>query len=167
MEAFSFQPLALEDRMPVIDVYNYFIKKSFAAYPVETVDYTYFDYFIQIIGDFPAYSIKTLAGKLIGFTFLHPYRPIVTFNSTAEITYFILPEYTAMGLGSQALKLLLGDAAKRGINRILASISSLNEQSIQFHKKNGFVECGRFPGIGKKFSEQFDVVWMIKILQDV
>ena len=159
-----FYPLTQNDRIAVIDIYNLFIKKSYAAYPSDTVGYSYFDYFLKLIGNYPAYTIKTDLGITVGFAFLHPYRPINTFHDTAEITYFIIPEYTNQGLGTLALKILVDDAAKRNINKILASISSLNEQSINFHLKEGFVECGRFPGIGTKFNQTFDVVWMIKIL---
>lgn len=166
MDGYLFKPLAMTDRKAVIDIYNYFIRKSYAAYPVEPVDYNYFDYFIQLIGDYPAYTIRSTGAKVVGFAFLHPYRMISTFRSTAEITYFILPEFTGRGLGSQALDLLIQEAGQRGIKRVLASISSLNEQSLKFHLKNGFVECGRFPEIGCKFNEPFDVVWMIKLIQD-
>jgi L-amino acid N-acyltransferase YncA len=159
---YHFRNLLIQDRNQVIDVYNYFIMKSFAAYPAETVDYDYFDYFLQIIGDYPAYTITMDNERIIGFAFLHPYRPISTFFETAEITYFILPEYTGCGIGSKVLERLLADARKRGIKKIMASICSLNQQSIQFHEKHKFTECGRFPGIGKKFGEYFDVVYMIR-----
>jgi phosphinothricin acetyltransferase len=49
-----------------------------------------------------------------------------------------------------------------GIVTVLASISSLNQSSLAFHKKNGFVECGRFVGIGRKMGTGFNVFWMQK-----
>jgi len=51
-----------------------------------------------------------------------------------------------------------------GIKNILASITSENKQSIAFHKRNGFSQCGQFPQIGKKFNTPFDIIWMIKKL---
>jgi len=36
---------------------------------------------------------------------------------------------------------------------------------IEFHLKNGFRECGRFMKVGRKFGEDFDVVWMQKQLE--
>ncbi|MGD0951544.1 MAG: hypothetical protein ABR985_03985 [Methanotrichaceae archaeon] len=51
-----------------------------------------------------------------------------------------------------------------GIVTVLASISSLNQASLAFHKKNGFVECGRFVGIGRKMGKGFDVVWMQRMV---
>jgi phosphinothricin acetyltransferase len=163
--SYKFRPLKSDDRKPVIDIYNYFIRKSFAAYPSETVEYAYYNHFLHLIGDYPSYKILSNDDTIIGFAFLHPYRPIKTFHETAEITYFILPEYTRSGIGGRVLESLISDAHNRGISKILASISSLNEQSLEFHKKHSFTECGRLPLIGKKFGRSFDVVYMIRNLQ--
>ncbi|MEW6616706.1 MAG: hypothetical protein AB1401_14730 [Thermodesulfobacteriota bacterium] len=35
---------------------------------------------------------------------------------------------------------------------------------MNFHKKNGFIECGRFKNICKKKNKIFDVVYMQKML---
>lgn len=32
--------------------------------------------------------------------------------------------------------------------------------SLAFHRKHGFEDCGRFKGVGRKFGEDFDIVWM-------
>ena len=55
-------------------------------------------------------------------------------------------------------------AIEKGITNILANISSLNPRSIEFHQKNGFIECGRFKKVGKKNGKEFDTVWMQKML---
>jgi len=65
-------------------------------------------------------------------------------------------------VGKAALRLLEQEGKKIGIKYLLASISSYNEQSLYFHKKNGFIECGRFINIAKKKEINFDVVWMEK-----
>jgi len=59
---------------------------------------------------------------------------------------------------------LLQEAKEKGISSILAGISSLNSVSLAFHKKRGFQECGRFQKIGRKWGQDFDVVWMQKII---
>ena len=51
-----------------------------------------------------------------------------------------------------------------GIDNFVANVCSLNEDSLRFHLKNGFVECGRLKRVGKKFDTDFDIVWMQKYL---
>jgi phosphinothricin acetyltransferase len=75
-----------------------------------------------------------------------------------------MPEHTRKGIGEAILDYFVEEAKKRGIDSILASISSLNELSIDFHLKNGFKECGRFLQIGRKRGRDFDLIWMQKML---
>ncbi|MHB9068679.1 MAG: GNAT family N-acetyltransferase, partial [Pirellulaceae bacterium] len=83
-----------------------------------------------------------------------------TLSRTAEVTYFISPEFTKRGIGTALLKRLSDEAILRGIDLLVASISSKNEESIAFHRKNGFRECGRFERAGRKNEQDFDIVWM-------
>jgi len=109
---------------------------------------------------YPRIAIKSVAGELVGFALLRPYSPIPTFRQTAEISCFIKPGSKRNGLGSSALRYLVAEAGKIGIETILASVSSLNEPSINFHLKNGFLKCGTLSKVGKKMGRTFDVVWL-------
>ena len=113
---------------------------------------------------YPTITVKDEIGEILGFGMLRAHNPIPTFSQTAEITYFIKPEYTSRGIGSKMLNHLVNEAKQKGISSILASISSLNEGSINFHRKNGFIECGRFKNVGRKKGQVFDTVWMQKML---
>lgn len=157
---FHFEPLSEEHRQPVIDLFNHYIVHSHAAFPERPVSYDFFTRFLEITQGYLAIVVKDALEKVVGFAFLRPYHPAETFRRTAEITYFILPDYTRRGLGTAILEKLISAAKEKGIASILASISSRNEASLHFHYRAGFRECGRFPQIGTKFGEDFDVVWM-------
>ena len=62
------------------------------------------------------------------------------------------------------LKHLIEGAREIGVDNLLASISSLNGESLAFHRKYGFVECGRFRDVGRKRGRPFDVIWMQRAL---
>jgi phosphinothricin acetyltransferase len=113
---------------------------------------------------YPFYVIETPEKQVVGFGLIHRYHPAKTFNRVAELSYFISPSHTRKGLGTKLLSLLIDKAAGMGIDTLLASISSLNQLSVDFHKKNGFVECGRFICVGRKFGHDFDMIWMQKHL---
>ncbi len=149
-------------RGEVVDIYNYFVENSYAAYPDEALGYEIFDYFRKISSGYPAVVAKDADGETVGFAFMSAFFPVRTFERTAAITYFIKPEHTRQGLGRTILERFEKSAAGMGIEWILAHISSLNEESLGFHRKNGFEECGRFRDVGKKFGRIFDVVWMQK-----
>ena len=126
--------------------------------------YQAFDMLLQMAHGLPTATIKDEGGNTLGFAMLRPHNPMPTFSRTAEVTAFMHPDHTGKGLGKQLLDSLEQGAAEQGIATLLASISSLNPGSIAFHKKNGFVECGRFSNVGKKKGQLFDTVWMQKAL---
>jgi phosphinothricin acetyltransferase len=164
MASYTFENMSEEHRESVTEIFNHYIINSMAAYPHEPVSKMFFDRFLDMTHGHPALVIIDETGWTVGFAFFHPYRPDPSFRHTAEITCFILPDHTGKGLGTTVLKKLSLMGRKQGIKILLANISSLNPGSIHFHLKNGFRECGRFRGIGKKFDHVFDVVWMQKDL---
>jgi len=159
---FRFEPMTEEHRKPVVDIFNYYVENSFAAYPEGKVGYESFDRFLGMAKGYPAVVVKSEAGEIAGFAFLHPYYPLNTFQRTAEITYFFRPENARKGLGRAVLDQFILEARGMGIDRLVASISSRNEASLAFHRKQGFVECARFKEVGRKFGQSFDLVWMLK-----
>jgi len=162
---YRFESMKPDHRKPVIDIYNHYIEKSWAAYPDEPVGYALFDRFLDMTRGYPSLVVQTDSGDVVGFAFLRAFLPAATFRRTVEITYFILPEHTHQGLGGKILECFERDAEESGVDNLLASISSRNPLSLDFHRKHGFVECGRLRSVGRKFGEDFDVVWMQKIIR--
>ncbi len=161
-EAYVFSTISAEDCKEIVDIFNYYIEHSYAAYPEQRVSVDFCAMMMAQCSRYPSVTIKTQDGKIVGFGFLHAHNPMPAFSRTAEITYFIRPEMTGKGIGSQMLALLETSAKKCNISVILANISSKNTGSIRFHQKNGFIECGRFRNVGEKKNELFDTVWMQK-----
>ena len=159
----SISPITAEDRVALIDVFNYYVVHSFAAFPEAPLPYEAFDMLMKMAEGYPTAAVKD-NGLLVGFGLLRPHHPMPAFARTAEITYFIMPEFTGKGIGKRLLDHLEAEGKKRGISCLLACISSLNPGSINFHLKNGFVECGRFRNVGRKKGQDFDTVWMQKMI---
>jgi L-amino acid N-acyltransferase YncA len=161
---YTLSPLTENDRTAVIDLFNYYIETSFAAYPEHPVSYKYFDLMMTKARGYPSIAIRDSEGSLVGFSMLHFLYPLSVFAHTAEITTFLRPQDTGKGLGSQILQFLEDEGKKRGISCLLISISSRNEGSIRQARMNGFIECGRFRDVGKKKGVLFDMVWMEKMI---
>ena len=159
----TFEQMSDDHRIEIIDIFNFYILNSYSAYPEEKVSYDYYDKFLEMTVNFPAFAIK-LNDKIVGFCLLSSYNPLSTFNETAVITYFIDKDHTGKGIGKIALNKLETEARRKGIKNILANIASINEESLVFHSKNGFKKCGEFQGIIQKNNRQFDIIWMQKRL---
>lgn len=161
---FSIRYVRDTDRQAVTDVFNYFVENSFAAYPTSKVSPVFYDHIARNRSNYPFYVIEDGCHRVVGFGLLQPHHPADGLRRTGELTYFLLPEASRQGIGSRLLGLFEDAARLMGIDTVVASVSSLNNVSIGFHRKHGFVECGRLRKVGFKFEEDFDVVWFQKFL---
>jgi len=157
-------PIVHEDRQAVMDIFNHYILHSFAAYREEEVPVEMFDKMVETANGYPTGAIRGREETVLGFGMLRAHRPIPEFRHAAEIMYFLHPDHLGKGLGRMLLQYLEEEGRRQGITTILAHISSRNPLSLRFHLRNGFLQCGRFEGVGKKHGLSFDTVWMQKML---
>ena len=161
---YTITPMASADRDAVMDIYNHYIEHSFAAYRQNPLPRQAFDLILESSRGYPSGILRNEAGIILGFGLLRAHKAIPEFAHTAEIMYFLHPDYLRLGLGRALLNKLEEEGREQGITTILAHISSKNPSSIAFHAQNGFLQCGCFKGIGKKNGQDFDVIWMQKVL---
>jgi len=147
------------DLKDMITIFNQFARTSSAVYCDSELT---IDQFKKLLEPTVKILILQSGNRVIGFGYLSKYKPFPNFNHTAILTYFIKPGFTGTGLGTEMLDRLLEFGKEQRITNYLAHISSKNIQSLNFHKKHGFDEVGRFKNVRSKFGEYFDVVWVQK-----
>lgn len=147
----------------IAEIFNFYVTESFAAYPDQPVSDAFFRDRHQAHSEYPFVVAEGDEG-IVGFAYLSPYHPTPTMRHTASLTYFLDPQHTGLGIGSELLEYLLRAGENIGVTNFLAHISSENPGSIRFHLRHGFTECGRFIKVGVKKGRPFDMVWMQKDL---
>ena len=159
----TLRPVDDGDGPDVLAILNHYISNSFAAYPEQEHPPETFGLLAQMVlpGSFWAVVAN---GQLAGFAFLSPFLHAATLARTAQVTYFIAPEHTGKGLGVLLLDKLTELARHAGVDNLLAHISSLNDGSIRFHRRNGFETCGEFKNVGRKNGKDFGVIYMQKFI---
>jgi L-amino acid N-acyltransferase YncA len=55
---YTFEKMTDQHRTAVIDIFNYYITNSFAAYPEESVGYEVFDHFLDMAQGYPSVAVK-------------------------------------------------------------------------------------------------------------
>lgn len=159
----ALEPISERHRGDVIDILNYYIAESTAAYREEPVGYGHFDKLFpggDVISSYAAMQGDTA----IGFCVLEYYKAISTFRGLGDAMYFIAPGHTGKGIGPLMLKALERDAYAKGIKKLVVDICDDNERSLEFHRRNGFVEYGRLSGCWEKFGKSLGIVFMEKAL---
>lgn len=165
---FTIRNMQETDASGVMNIYNYFAENDFSAYFDRSLPIERFDRFLEMARNYPAFVACDEHQEVIGFAFLHAYHSAPAFQRTAEVTHFLHHQHVGKGLGTLMLNKLIAEAIEIGVDNILASISSQNVRSLAFHTKHGFREYGRLPSIGRKFGQDFDIVYMqLTLLQNI
>lgn len=126
-------PISTDDRKDIIDIFNFYVENSFAAYPEKILPYEFFDTLLNICQGYPNATAKDISSEVAGFGMLRPYNPMPVFPGQPKITYFIKPGFIGHGIGRTLLDYLVDEGRKKWITSIIAGISSLKEGSIRFH----------------------------------
>ncbi len=160
----TIEPILASDAEDIIDIFNYYTEHTFAAYTEHPISCDMFEPFFHSSRGYPALTARDESDNVVGFGMLRPFSAIPAFSRTAELTCFLRHGFTGKGIGSTLLENLEDRGREIGISSILASICSLNEESIGFHLRKGFRECGCFRGIGTKKGVTFDVMYFQKMI---
>jgi phosphinothricin acetyltransferase len=145
------------DGPAIMVIFNHFVANSFATYTDQEAGMELFQRFRS---NASVFLVLLVEEKPAGFGLIQPYLPFASCRRTGMLTYFILPEFTGKGYGSKILEMLIAAGKEKGITNLVAHISSKNAQSLAFHRKHGFRECGRLKNVGIKFDQSFDVIWV-------
>ena len=72
-------PLTKDGQKEIIDIFNYYVENSFAAYPEQKLPYECFYHFLEICEGYPAITAKDEQGNILGFGMLRAYNPFLHF----------------------------------------------------------------------------------------
>ena len=161
----AFEALHERHRDGVLEILRHYTNNTTMLFTSSVLTEDSYVRMVEQLKGYPAYvGVDYENHKISGFCFLSEYSMFPAFRTTAEIGYYIAPDYIGKGIGSKCLDKLASAALERNITHLLAKISSENLRSIQFHKKKGFILCGNLRGIGEKCGRCFDVILMQKDL---
>jgi L-amino acid N-acyltransferase YncA len=98
--------------------------------------------------------------QVVGFAVLSQVSKREVYKGVAEVTIYITESQRGKGIGKQLLDELVIESENEGFWTLQAGIFSLNEASIELHKKCGFRIVGLREKIGKRNSIWHDNVLM-------
>ena len=101
-------------------------------------------YFKNSITDKNSFALVAIENnKIIGY-FIGNIKKVANYRNIKKIAEggnaYILPDYQRKAIGTQFYQKFLRWSKNKGVNRIKAIVSAKNRQSINWHKKIGFVE---------------------------
>ncbi len=113
------------------------------------------------------YTILTciVGGDIAGWVSLSPFRASNGYDTTAELSVYVHPDYHRKGIGSTLMREIEAFAKEKGLlHCIISVITAGNVASIALHEKHNYKTIGIMPEIAFKNGKYQDVVLMTKII---
>ena len=98
--------------------------------------------------------VADLEGRVVGVASYGDFRDSDRregFRFVCEHSVYLDASARGTGAADALMDELCDRARSNGLRRMVATIDALNERSIAFHRRRGFVEVGRMPDIGFTF----------------
>jgi L-amino acid N-acyltransferase YncA len=154
-----------EDKLPeILEIYNYYVLNTDVSFHV--IALTLDEMRELVFFKDPKYKtyIAYSNDDLCGYGLIHQYKKRDAYDTTAEISLYLKPEYCGKGLGSKIISFLENFAREHSIHVMIAGIAGNNQNSIKLFEKNGYDRAAHFKEIGYKFGKFRDVYYYQKKL---
>lgn len=102
------------------------------------------------------------AGEIAGFGSYLQFRAWGGYRNAVEHSVYVHAGRRRSGVGSALVAALIERARAAGKHVIIGGIEGQNHASLRLHRRAGFIEVGRMPGIGEKFGRRLDLVFVQK-----
>ncbi|WP_374385504.1 N-acetyltransferase family protein [Sandaracinobacter sp.] len=100
-------------------------------------------------------------GQILGYAYLNQFRDRAAYAHTAETSVYVASGARGLGVGRQLMEALIPAGRAAGFRQFVAVIGdSGNHASIALHSAAGFRHVGTLTGVGEKFGQLLDVVYM-------
>lgn len=154
------RPAREGDLPALLDIYNHAVKTSVVTFDLEPrSEEAGRAWLAAHTGRHPLFVAELADGTVAGYASLSPYRPMPAYDSTAELSLYIHPDYQRHGLGCSLAEHILGVArADARLHLLVSVITASHTVSIALHEKLGFRCCGTLHEAGFKFGSYHDVV---------
>ncbi len=119
------------------------------------------------------YIVALEKSRIAGYAYASAFKRRAAYNWAVETTVYISQDCRGKGLGKK-LYLALEDILKRqniiNLNACIAYTqykdAHLDNTSMAFHERLGYIKAAHFTKCGYKFGMWYDMIWMEKMLRD-
>ncbi|QUS36702.1 GNAT family N-acetyltransferase [Falsirhodobacter algicola] len=111
-----------------------------------------------------AFFVAEDAEDIMGFATYAQFRGGPGYRFTMENTVSLVPRAKGRGLGRALMGAVEDHAKARGVNSMIAGVSSANTEGIGFHAALGYEMAATIPRCGFKWGQWLDLLLMQKFL---
>ena len=155
------------DMKAMLSIYDYYVQHTSITFDHETpsiVDFTRKIHGLQKLFPVLVYEVNN---EVVGYAYASFFREKKAYQWTVETTIYLSHLHISKGIGSRLYEKLFELLQQQNFRFAIAVITIPNDESIQFHKKFGFYECGKMKNIGFKMDRWWSILYMMKSIQNI
>lgn len=168
----NIRPATVDDAKDILDIYRYYVENTAVSFEYDTPTIEEIENRIKkIISKYP-YLVAVIDNKIVGYAYANLLKERAAYRHCVETTIYLDPCYKKQGIGRELYNHLTIELGKRNLKNLYACIAVcdvedeyLNNDSWHFHEGVGFELVGRFHKCGAKFGNEYDIIWMEKIIK--
>lgn len=165
MNKISFKPLEENDLNEMLEIYTYYIKNTTATFHVDAISIEQMKKILNYNHSFYKTFVILIEDDICGYVLFTQHKKREAYNTTAEVTIYLKPDFAGKKIGGEALSFIEIEAKKAGIHALVATITNENIASLKLFERNGYFKCAEYKEIGKKFGRYLGVIAYEKILE--
>ena len=153
----TIRPVLLDDAAAIAAIYAHYVEHSVVTFEEKAPDTAEMGRRIAAtVADYP-WLVAEDEGALVGYAYGRAYHARSAYRWTCETGIYLAHDRRARGAGRALYTALLEALRQGGFVTAIAAITVPNDESTRFHETLGFVEVGRFTGVGFKHGGWQDV----------
>ena len=160
----SMLPVTEQHLPSILTIYNHYVLNSTATFHTHPLS-------IDEMRSLVLFESKRYKSYAIfhhdcfaGYVLLTQHKAREAYNSTAEVTIYLSPDYTGKGLGRYALCFIEDIARQIGFHALIATICGENAPSLSLFERCGYHRCAHYKEVGWKFDRYLDLIALEKLL---
>ena len=160
--------IATEKDIPqILAIYGPYVEDTTVSfeYTVPT-EGTFLERFRTVTAQFP-WLVWEEEEKVLGYAYGSPPYARAAYGWCAEPSVYLAPQAQRRGIGTALYAALERILALQGYQVLYALVTSENDASMAFHRKNGYAVRAQFPDCAYKFGRVLGVTWLEKRLKSV
>lgn len=164
-EAGKIRNVEVSNTQALADLYNHCVQTSIVTFEEQPVTASEIARRIEEVqsASLP-WLVAETGSQLSGFSYASRWRTRSAYRFSVEITVYVAPGSTGLGIGSRLYTHLLAELRSAGIHTVIGGIALPNQASVALHEKFGFQKVAHLEEVGFKFGRWIDVgYWQLTL----
>jgi phosphinothricin acetyltransferase len=154
------------DAAAICAIYNHYVETTAISFETDTVSVdTMAARIAEVQLQFP-WLVFEEQGVVLGYAYASKWKPRAAYEKSVESSVYLHRDAGGRGIGKKLYKRLFEKLKAQGVHLVIGGIALPNAASVGLHESVGFIKCGQFSEVGRKFDRWIDVgYWQLNLEQ--